>query len=201
MPRTTPLPDRITAAVDRDCKVAELAGGSVKVFASAFVVFFCSLSAFGQTPDAQAGGTNPTITVVAGLGNAMGGVGAHVEGYVRRGRVSVFGGLGYSPELEPGDPSGVTAAAGARVFTSGRTHRAFLEVSVSPLVVEYSTFGTTRIPGSIVYGPGLQGGYQYVARRGLTGLASIGTGVPVGGESGSRVALMAGMGLGFTWRR
>jgi len=173
----------------------------VKVFASAVVVFFCSLSAFGQTPDPQAAGTNPTITVVAGLGNAMGIFGAHVEGYVRRGRVSVFGGLGYLPEFEPGDPSGVTGAAGARVFTSGRTHRAFLEVSVSPLLFEYFTVGTTRIPGSIVYGPGFQGGYQYVARSGLTGLASIGTGFPIGGETGDRVALMAGMGLGFTWRR
>jgi hypothetical protein len=179
----------------------ELRPKKVKVFASAVVVFFCALSAFGQTPDPRAAGTNPTITVVAGLGNAMSIFGADVEGYVRRGRVSVFGGLGYLPEFEPGDPSGVTGAAGARVFTSGRTHRAFLEVSVSPLLFEYFTVGTTRIPGSKVYGPGFQGGYQYVARSGLTGLASIGTGFPIGAETGDRVALMAGMGLGFTWRR
>ena len=125
----------------RSKPAVELRPKKVKVFASAVVVSFCSLSAFGQTPDPQAAGTNPAITVVAGIGNAMGMFGAHVEGYVKSGRVSVFGGLGYLPEFEPGDPSGVTGAAGARVFTSGRTHRAFLEMSVSPLLFEYSTFG------------------------------------------------------------
>ena len=48
-----------------------------------------------------------------------------------------------------------------------------------------------------MYGPGFQGGYQYVARSGLTGLASIGTGFPGGAETGDRVAIMAGMGAGL----
>lgn len=68
-----------------------------------------------------------------------------------------------------------------------RRDRAFLQASVSPLLFEYFTVGTTRIPGSKVYGPGFQGGYQYVARSGLTGLASVGTGFPIGAEMGDRV--------------
>ena len=173
----------------------------MRVLIFAAVVLFNPFSAFGQTSDAQAVSGEPRITIVAGLGNAMGLFGAQAERYVRSGRVSVFGGLGYLPQFEPGDPSGVTVAVGARGFTAGKTHRAFLEVSASPLRVEFDTVGTTRIPRAIVYGPGVQGGYQFIARGGLTALASIGAGFPVGAESGSGVELMGGMGLGFTWRR
>jgi hypothetical protein len=165
------------------------------------VVFFNTSSAFGQTPATQAVSGEPRITVVAGLGNAMGIFGAQAERYMRSGRVSVFGGVGYLPQLEPGNPSGMTVAAGARWFTAGQTHRAFLEVSVSPLRSEFITDGATRVSRAIVYGPGVQGGYQFITRGGFTALASIGAGVPVGAESGSGVDPMAGLGLGFTWRR
>ena len=173
----------------------------MRVLIFATLVLFGPLIAFGQTSDAQAVNGEPRVTVIAGFGNAMGVFGAQAERYVGSGRVSVFGGLGYLPQFEPGDPSGVTVAAGARGFTAGKTHRAFLEVSVSPLRFEFYTLGATRIPGAIVYGPGVQGGYQFIARSGFTALASIGAGFPVGAESGSGVELMAGMGLGFTWRR
>jgi len=170
----------------------------MKLLTLAALVVFSPLDVFGQTFGAQ--GT-PKVTVVAGVGNAMGWLGAQAEGYLKSGRISVFGGVGYTPEYEVGRPSGVTVAAGTRGFTSGRKHRAFFEVSVSQIVTESFTSGTATLPGSRVYGPGLQGGYQYVSSRGLTGLASIGVGFPVGAESGTHAVFMAGFGLGYTWRR
>lgn len=156
-------------------------------------------AALGQTSVPVATGA-PAFTIVAGIGNAMGGLGGQLERSMKAGRMSVFGGLGYTPEFEPGSPSSVTGAAGLRGFTAGKTHRAFVEVSVSALRLEYFP-DQSLIPGEIIYGPGAQVGYQFIARSGLTTLLSIGTGVPIGGDSGSTPALMAGLGLGFTWRR
>ena len=66
------------------------------------VILVGPLSAFGQTAATQATSGEPRITILAGFGNAMGILGAQAERSVRSGRVSVFGGLGYLPEFQPG---------------------------------------------------------------------------------------------------
>ena len=71
------------------------------------------------------------VTLLAGVGNTMGWLGIQAERYFHQERFSVFGGLGYMPSTDPGYPTGFTFAAGARAFTGGKRHRAFLEASVS----------------------------------------------------------------------
>jgi hypothetical protein len=165
------------------------------------VVLLSPLGAIAQTSVMTPAASTPTVTVTAGVGNAMGILGAQAERYLKSGRVSVFGGMGYSPQIDPDDPSGISGAGGVRVFTSGRRHRAFLEVSVSELATETLTSGGVVVLKSRLYGPGVQVGYQYVSPRGITSLASVGMGVPIGAESKTRAALAAGLGLGYTWRR
>ena len=174
----------------------------MKALTLALVVLLWPLRASGQVAAPQEGSDVRTVTLAAGVGNAMGWLGAQAEGYVRGGRISVFGGLGYTPAVDPGDPSGLAVAAGVRGFTSGQKHRAFLELSVSQVGMETFRSGTETLPGPRVYGPGVQVGYQYVGRGGLTGLASVGVGYGVGTKSGvTRTAMLAGLGLGYTWRR
>ena len=138
------------------------------------------------------------MSVTAGVGNSMGWFGAQGERYFADERVSVFLGLGYTPRFDRGDPSGPTFAAGLRSYTSGAKHRAFVEGAVSQVLVENDPFnGSDRF-----YGPGLQGGYQYVSFGGFTFMASLGVGyalaVPHGVDPwGAQV----GVGFGYTWRR
>jgi opacity protein-like surface antigen len=139
------------------------------------------------------------VTVLGGLGNSMGWFGAQVEGYFADERASVFGGLGYTPEIDR-SWSGIAVAAGLRLFTSGEKHRLFLEASVSQLRVEQP-----RAPSlngdEKAYGPGLQAGYQFTTRSGFTLMLSAGVGQPVGAPSHlEATAGMAGLGLGYTWR-
>lgn len=136
-------------------------------------------------------------TAALGVGNAYGWFGGQVERYIARGRASIFGGLGYTPASDPGDPSGLTVAGGVRGYTRGDRHRAFLEASVSQIEVELWEGGRRR------YGPGLQVGYQYTARRGFTAMASVGVGHAVGQTDAllpSSAAVLLGMGVGYTWR-
>ncbi len=55
-------------------------------------------------------------TVLAGVGNSMGWFGAQGEKYFLGDRLSVFAGLGYTPDVD-GNPSGITVAGGLRGFT------------------------------------------------------------------------------------
>jgi hypothetical protein len=57
------------------------------------------------------------VAATAGVGNAMGWFGGQAEYYVARDRASLFAGLGYTLEVDEGDPSGATFALGARGFT------------------------------------------------------------------------------------
>ena len=139
-----------------------------------------------------------SVTVTAGWGNAMGWLGLQGEKYLRSQRVSVFGGLGYTPELEDGDASGITVAAGVRGYTPGDKHRGFLELSVSQLAIEQFCYDACHR----YYGPGLQAGYQFVSRGGFTLGISLGLGYAPGVSDGlSSVGALAGLGLGYTWRR
>jgi hypothetical protein len=138
------------------------------------------------------------ITVTAGVGNAMGWFGAQGEHYLADERVSLFAGLGYTPEFERGNKRGVTFAGGLRGFTAGEKHRAFLEGSISQVVVETGLFGT----GRRFYGPGVQGGYQFVSRGGFTFMASVGLGYAPGvSQRGEGWAGLLGLAGGYTWRR
>lgn len=142
------------------------------------------------------------FTVTAGLGNAMGWLGAQGERYFAGDRLSAFGGLGYTPAADALDPTGVTFAAGFRGYTPGRHHRGFLELSVS----EVETCGgcDTRIENGLpvtvpgrYYGPGLQAGWQYAGDGGFTVMASVGAGYAIDLRD---FQVMLNLGMGFTWR-
>ncbi len=124
--------------------------------------------------------------------------GAQGERYIADERISLFFGLGYTPSVDRGDPTGATFAAGIRTFTNGVKHRAFVEGSVSQLLVESGV----AVGNSRFYGPGLQGGYQFVSPGGFTLMASAGAGRAIAVPSGvDPWALQVGLSLGYTWRR
>jgi hypothetical protein len=140
-------------------------------------------------------------TLTAGMGNVMGWFGAHAEGYFARERLSAFVGLGYTPSIDPGDPSGPTFAVGLRGFTTGFKHRGFLALSVSQLAVRSGLGGFVENP-SRFYGPGLEAGYQYASRGGFTFMASLGLGYAPGVPEGEKeVGEVLALGFGYTWRR
>jgi hypothetical protein len=143
------------------------------------------------------------FTLVAGVGNAMGWNGVQGEKYFRRDRFSFFAGLGYTTKGDAA-PGGLTVAVGVRGFTAGAKHRAFLELSVSQVIVVH--FAAHPPDGQRLYAPGLQAGYQYTARRGFRFLASAGVGYAIGKEPVAglhevrSVGGLAGLGVGYTWR-
>lgn len=146
---------------------------------------------------AEPGAPTPlrATTLVAGAGNAMGWLGLQGEKYLGNDRVSLFGGVGYTPSTRPGDANGVSVAAGVRGYTPGIRHRGFLELSVTQIETELGCYASCRRP----YGPGLQAGYQYVAHGGFTASLSAGLGYA---PRGSREAAgLVGLGFGYTWRR
>lgn len=137
-------------------------------------------------------------TVTAGLGNTMGWVGLQGERYFARERLSAFLGLGYTPSIDRGDPSGPTFALGFRGFTAGVKHRGFLALCVSQIFVES---GFAEDPGRL-YGPGVEAGYQFASRGGFTFMVGAGLGYAPGVPEGeSEVGSMIELGLGYTWRR
>lgn len=141
-------------------------------------------------------------TVLAGVGNSMGSLGFQVDYYFHHERFSLFAGTGYAP-CDTEDASGIAFAAGARAFTGGRKHRALLEVSVSMLGFETLTEGGVVLLARKRYGPGLQVGYQYTRRGGLTFMGTVGLGYALGLDSrnpSSPMTFMAALGLGYSWR-
>ena len=153
---------------------------------------------YGQAASPWAGQRKRIVTVTAGTGNALGWLGLQAERYWASDRASAFVGAGYTPEIEAGDPSGPTFAAGVRGFTPGYKHRGFLELSVSQLVLVYGPAEER----SRLYGPGLQAGYQFVSAGGFTLMLSLGLGYAPGvPEGASEVGGIGGLSLGYTWRR
>ena len=139
----------------------------------------------------------PVVTVTAGLGNAMGWLGVQAERYLTHGRLSAFGGLGYTPSIDAFDPEGVTLAAGVRGYTAGLKHRGFAEASVC----QVGTVSDPERPRRF-YGPCGQLGYQFASRGGFTFLLSLGAGYAVGAQGyRHRAQGLLGLGLGYTWRR
>jgi hypothetical protein len=147
---------------------------------------------------AQAAEPLRVVTVTAGVGNAMGWLGAQGERYFGPDRLSVFVGAGYTPSTDQYEPSGPTFAAGLRGYTAGFKHRGFLEVSVSQIFTQSHAVEL----GRRLYGPGLAAGYQYAARGGFTLMTSLGLGYAPGVQGGyTKVGVLANLGLGYTWRR
>jgi len=136
-------------------------------------------------------------TVTAGIGNTMGWLGLQGERYFADERLSAFLGLGYTPVMDQGDPSGPTFAVGVRAFTPGVKHRGFLALSASQLFVESGTDDPRRL-----YGPGFEAGYQFASRGGFTAMVGAGLGYAPGMPEGKdKVGSMVELGLGYTWRR
>ena len=151
-----------------------------------------------QAPERSAQRPIRVVTITAGTGNALGWLGLQGERYWARDRVSTFIGIGYTPEIDPGDPSGPTFAAGVRGFTPGFKHRGFLELSVSQLALVIGPPEERRR----LYGPGLQAGYQFASAGGFTAMLSLGLGYAADVPEGeSEVGGMGGLSLGYTWRR
>ena len=146
--------------------------------------------------EAEPAARQRVATVTAGTGNALGWFGVQGERNWRD-RYSGFIGVGYTPSIDD-YPSGPTFAAGVRGYTGGYRHRGFLELSVSQLVL----FRGFDDDGQRIYGPGLQGGYQYAAAGGFTAMVSAGLGyAPSVPEGNSEVGWMGGLSFGYTWRR
>lgn len=154
------------------------------------------------------------VTAVAGFGNAMGWLGVQAEFHFARERLSAFGGLGYTPEIDQGDPTGLTLAAGVRAYTPGIKHRGFVELSLSQVAIGGLTSVLVEdvVPPIFVlvkeserhYGPGIQAGYQYVTAGGFTFVVSAGFGYALGVDDSfalSSVGALGGLGLGYTWRK
>ena len=135
-----------------------IASQRVLLASTVLVLLLAPRAAGGQEPRATA----RVASLTAGVGNVMGWFGVHGEGYFAHERLSAFVGLGYTPSIDPGDPSGPTFAVGLRGFTTGIKHRGFLALSVSQLAVET---GFAEDPGRF-YGPGLEAGYQFVSLGG-----------------------------------
>lgn len=148
----------------------------------------------------------PRATLLGGLGNSLGWFGIQGEAYFVTGRLSTFAGLGYTPDLEGNDPTGLTGAVGVRGYTGGVRHRAFAEFGVSQVAVEVDLApqqnGSIGETGRRLYGPGLQVGYQYMALRGFTAMVSTGVGYILADPPmfTSRWQPLVGLGFGYTWR-
>ncbi|HKU62314.1 MAG TPA: hypothetical protein VJQ44_13905 [Gemmatimonadales bacterium] len=144
-----------------------------------------------------AAGPQRIATVTAGMGNTMGWLGLQGERYFAHERLSAFAGLGYTPAIDQGDPSGATFALGVRGFTPGVKHRGFLALSVTQLDRDKESEDPRRL-----YGPGLEAGYQFASLGGFTAMVGTGLGYAPGMPEGqSAVVSMIELGLGYTWRR
>lgn len=147
----------------------------------------------------------PKVSLVGGIGNSLGWLGIQGERHFEKGRWSCFVGMGYTPEGEEHmgqqrpAPTGVTLAAGGRLFSGGIKHRFFAEASVSQIEWGSNYSSTGEYSTKRRYGPGLQLGYQRIADRGFTLMGSAGVGYAVGSEENDFVFIM-GLGLGHTWR-
>ena len=145
----------------------------------------------------------PKVSVLAGVGNALGWIGGQVEGYVAQGRISGFAGFGYLPNLASDEGDGFAGALGLRAFTAGNRHRGLLEVSLSVLSTSVSsTFGGDILDESQNYGPGIAAGYQFIGAGGFTIMLT--GGVALDDQEldpqGSNLQPTVGIGVGYMWR-
>lgn len=152
-------------------------------------------------PGAETSSSAPLFSLTGGVGNSLGWFGVQGERYLRAGRFSIFGGVGYASNLdEPPDISGTIAVAGGgRAFFGGRKHRLFVEGSISLIGREWWVDEHGSEQEASRYGPGLQVGYQLLSGRGITFATSVGLGYAVGARSDNTTFLF-GLAVGYTWR-
>lgn len=136
------------------------------------------------------------VSLLGGIGNMFGGLGAGVERYLPNHTLAGAVGVGVVPDT--GDsPASVGVAAAVRAYTDGPMHRVFAELSLSLLDLDWMT-----VDGSVTnvdrhYGPGASFGYKYTAAHGFTLMAAAGVGWVLATGASHPVALF---GLGHTWR-
>lgn len=145
-----------------------------------------------QAPERQ-------FTVLAGIGNSLGWFGGSLEAYLGSGRLTAYAGLGYTPSLESGDPSGVTLAGGLRYYTRGSRHRGYLEGGVGQIAIDSP--GDASISGKRYYGPMAMVGYQHVGGSGFTQQLGVGIGFVTGADEvvAQTAYPVFTIGLGYTW--
>lgn len=150
--------------------------------------------------------SHPRATLLGGLGNALDWLGVQGEAYFATGRLSTFAGLGYTPDVEPGDPSGLTGAGGLRGYTGGRRHRAFVELGISQVAVEvdrsFQPNGTVRGDRTPALRPRSPAWISVHGAQGVTAMVSTGVGYFLAEppQSASRWQPLLGLGFGYTWR-
>lgn len=170
----------------------------MRSFALTVLLLLSPSAAWAWQSPPQAAPPPPAFSLSVGLGNDAGGLGGQAQAYFGGGRIGIFGGLGYLPEVETGDWSGVSVAGGVRGYTDTRKHRGYLEVSASPMQVEQGCFASCER----FYGLGTQAGYQLLTSGGFTLAASIGVGYTLGLPDGSsRASFLGDLSFGYTWRR
>ena len=142
-------------------------------------------------------------SVAVGLGNTVPGIGVSVEKYISGGQASIFGGAGYVPDSYDGrGAKGAAVAAGLRAYTRGRKHRAFAELSISPVAVEVAPEGSGLRGRTISYGSSLSVGYNMVTHGGFTLALSTGVGQAMTGAAGAHgTEFVSSIALGHTWAR
>jgi hypothetical protein len=171
----------------------------LKLSAAVGVVVILMSTSPSEADDAvQEGEAARRASVLCGWGTSVAGFGASAEAYLASSRVSLFGALGYVPW--PGGSS-IAAAGGARVFTNGRRHRGFAEVSLSPGRVETGGTAGGTTDARAVYGPGLILGYQFVGSSGVTVMVSVGVAYGMTGPVPHEVWVPNTIAVGYTWRR
>jgi len=145
-----------------------------------------------------------SFSALAGFGGGFGWAGFQGEAYFAKERLSVFGGLGYSPVVGDNKP-GPIFAGGLRGYLSRSQHRAFLEASVSRMPekseLRQSLIGAppSRQPRA-AYGPAILAGYQYTALGGFTLMAAVGAGYsPSTDIEPATLVPRFNVGAGFSW--
>ena len=134
-------------------------------------------------------------TLSAGIGNTYGWFGLTGEYYFLESRLSLVGGLGYTPDDI--DEGGVAVALATRWYHGNRAHRFFLEASLSELSraswydLVSGDFGITHN-----YGPGVSGGLQYTSNSGFNLLIGAGAGLDI---NNSELVAILNVGAGYTW--
>jgi len=138
-----------------------------------------------------------------GGGSSVPGLGISAEKYLREGRVSFFGGVGYIPHSQDGrGAAGTGVAGGLRAYSRGRVHRAFVEASFSPVAVEVAPEGSSVSGEKFSYGPGVSVGYSMVRQSGFTVMVSAGAGQGVTGPSDLHsTQFLSTIAVGHTWVR
>lgn len=143
----------------------------------------------------------PVATLLGGMKDFE--LGVQGEYYLRRGRFSVFAGVGYvvpDPDVA-GQPTGAVLAGGGRVFTAGFRHRGFAELSYGALLRGFEMQDDKTIDPVMIYGPSLLTGYQYLAKSGPTFLAAGGVGYARWAKvDRSFWSFELRLGVGYTWR-